>query len=90
VTINRLVRIEATRSVSLRHRKLHTGLKRLVSRKERIRIDQKGQRIRPRKMTEMKKTTRKYQMSVGLGLSGWYVGRVFICSKGRLERRGNK
>jgi len=48
---------------------VYTGRKRLMSRKERIRIDQKGQSILPRNRLEIKKMTMKYLTSVGLGLS---------------------
>jgi hypothetical protein len=35
------------------------GLNRLASKKERIRMDQNGQRIRPRKIAEIQKIKRK-------------------------------
>jgi hypothetical protein len=47
---------------------VYTGRKRLMSRKEMIRIDQKGQSILPRNRLEIKKTTMKYLTRVWLGL----------------------
>jgi hypothetical protein len=43
------------------------GRKRLESRNASTRIDQNGQRIRPKKKIEIMNTTRKYFMLTGLG-----------------------
>ena len=43
-------------------------------------MDQKGQRILPRNTPEMKKTTRKYLIRVGLGFSGGGGKVLGVCS----------
>jgi len=45
----------------------YIGLKMLVSRKERTRMDQNGHRILPKKNIAMAKTSKKYLSCMGLG-----------------------
>jgi len=75
--INRQVRIEARFTGIFLTRTLYTGRKRLVSRKERTKIDQKGQRIRPRKIMETRKTRRKYHILMEFG--------PFLCPPGAIS-----
>ena len=57
-------KVEGTR-LFVRKRKI--GLKRLESKNDNTRMDQKGYKIRPRKKIEIRNTIRKYLTPMGLG-----------------------
>jgi hypothetical protein len=83
--ISRQVRTEEMFGNSFLQKKVYTGLNRLESRKERTRIDQKGNNIFPRKKIEMKKTRRKYFTPIGLiSLDGSECGGVEVFMPGDL------